>query len=173
MTTLSMDIQGKVALITGSAKRIGRAVAVKIARRGGRIAIHFRSDENEGKETLNLVRNVGGDGSVFRAELTDSAAVEQMCDEIGSVLGGLDILVNNASIFSPGTVDQTTSEEWMPEGNIKIIQLHTPKAHQRLISCEDFLLMMRVMLLLVLRNVWKFLVYVMILRWVLWVWKLR
>jgi NAD(P)-dependent dehydrogenase (short-subunit alcohol dehydrogenase family) len=112
MATLFMTIDGTVALITGSAKRIGRAIAIELARRGARIAVHYRSKPAEADETLRSIRAAGGDGAVFRAELTNNEAVEQMFREIEKTLGGLDILVNSASVFSPGTADQTTPELW-------------------------------------------------------------
>ena len=103
-----MNIKGKVALITGSAKRIGLAIATELARRGARIGIHYRSDEGEAEEALKMVRDAGGDGVVLRAELTDARAVDAMFDSV-RVLGGLDILINNASTFAPATAAETTA----------------------------------------------------------------
>jgi pteridine reductase len=107
-----MNINGKVALITGSAKRIGREVAIELARRGARIAIHYRSDENEASDTLKSVQDSGSGGAVFRADLNDNEAVDKMFRELEASLGGLDILVNSASVFSPSTADQTTPRQW-------------------------------------------------------------
>src|SRR5690242_10889618 len=112
MATLLMNIDGKVALITGSAKRIGRAVAIELARRGARVAVHYRSEPREAEQTLQMIRSVGSDGSAFRAELTDNGAIEQMFHEISKTFGGLDILINSASVFSPGSADKTTPEMW-------------------------------------------------------------
>src|SRR5438270_13329416 len=73
MATLFMNIDGKVALITGSAKRIGRAVAIELASRGARVAVHYRSEPAEAEQTLQMIRSAGSDGSVFCAELTDNS----------------------------------------------------------------------------------------------------
>src|SRR5437016_12984848 len=81
MATLSMNINGKVALITGSAKRIGREIALELARRGARIAVHYRSSEAEAN-TL-----AGTTGAAFQAELTDNSAIEKMFHEIEAKLG--------------------------------------------------------------------------------------
>jgi pteridine reductase len=106
MATLFMDINGKVALITGSAKRIGREIAIELARRGARIAVHYRSSEAEAK-------NVAGNaGVVFQADLRDTAAVDEMFRGIEAKFGGLDILVNSASVFSPATADDATPDHW-------------------------------------------------------------
>ena len=112
-----MNIDGKVALVTGSAKRIGRAVALELGRRGARVAIHYRSAKREAEDVLKIIRESGSDGGAFRAELTDVAAVEEMFRDLESTFGGLDILVNSASIFSPSTVDQTTPDEWDAQMN--------------------------------------------------------
>src|SRR5215207_5453208 len=112
MTVDPMDIRGKVALITGSSKRIGRETAVELARRGARVAIHYRSDESGARETLRLAQEAGGSGELFRAELTDAREVERMFLDLETKLGGLHILVNNASVFSHATLEDSTPEMW-------------------------------------------------------------
>lgn len=107
-----MNIHGKVALITGSSKRIGREVAIELARRGALIGIHYRSNENEAREALKAVRDAGSDGAVFRADLTDDDAVKEVFRDVEASFGGLDILVNSASVFSPSTAGQTTPDQW-------------------------------------------------------------
>src|SRR6185436_13736645 len=107
-----MDISGKVALITGSSKRIGRETAIELARRGAHVAIHYRSDEAGARETQRLVRENGGQAEGFHAELTNAAEVDAMFVDIEKRLGGLDILVNSASVFDPGAVAETTPEHW-------------------------------------------------------------
>jgi pteridine reductase len=106
-----MDINGKVALITGSAKRIGREIALELARRGARIAVHYRSSEEDAREVA------GTAGAVFQAELTDTAAVERMFRGIESVFRRLDILVNSASIFNAASADDATPEHWDAQMN--------------------------------------------------------
>ena len=59
-----------------------------------------------------MIRAAGSDGAAFRAELTDIRAVEKMFEDIGKTFGGLDILINSASVFSQGTAEQTTPELW-------------------------------------------------------------
>src|SRR5437870_4262367 len=94
MATLFMDINGKVTLITGSAKRVGRAIALELARRGALIAVHYRSSEAEAKAVA------GTRGAVFQSDLTDTATIETMIRGIEAKFGGLDILINSASVFS-------------------------------------------------------------------------
>jgi NAD(P)-dependent dehydrogenase (short-subunit alcohol dehydrogenase family) len=112
MTSDLMDISGKVALITGSSKRIGRETAVELARRGACVAIHYRSDEAGARETLRLAKEAGGTGELFRAELTDTREVESMFSDLERKLHRLDILVNNASVFEAGTLEESAPELW-------------------------------------------------------------
>ena len=107
-----MNIYGKVALITGSAKRIGREVALELARRGARIAIHYRSSRAEARDTLKSVLDAGADGAIFQAELTVAQSVQKMFDDVQASFEGLDILVNSASVFEPACADETTPEQW-------------------------------------------------------------
>jgi pteridine reductase len=106
-----MDINGKVALITGSAKRIGRAIALELAHRGARIAVHYRSSAAEAKE---VARN---HGEIFEADLAEPRSIELMFRALDDKFGRLDILVNSASVFSPATADDTTVEHWDAQMN--------------------------------------------------------
>jgi NAD(P)-dependent dehydrogenase (short-subunit alcohol dehydrogenase family) len=101
-----MNIDGKVALITGSAKRIGREIALELRRRGARIAAHYRTGESEAREVA------GPTGAIFQAELTNTPIFEEMFRRIETAFGRLDILVNSASVFSPAAVDEATPEHW-------------------------------------------------------------
>ena len=107
-----MNISGKVALITGSSKRVGRETAVELARRGARVAIHYRSDEPGARETLRLVQEAGSSGELFQAELTDHDAVESMLLALERRMKELHILVNNASEFDAATLEESTPELW-------------------------------------------------------------
>jgi pteridine reductase len=106
-----MNIDGKVALITGSAKRIGREIALELGRKGARLAVHYRSGEREAQEVA------GTTGAVFHAELTDDSALETMFRDIERTFGRLDILVNSASVFSAATADDATFEHWDEQMN--------------------------------------------------------
>ncbi len=107
-----MDIPGKVALITGSAKRLGQEIALDLASRGARIVIHYRSSASEAEKTLQAVRDKGSEGAVFQADLVDDVSLSRMFDGIEAKFGGIDILVNSASVFEPATADETTPEHW-------------------------------------------------------------
>jgi NAD(P)-dependent dehydrogenase (short-subunit alcohol dehydrogenase family) len=106
-----MNIDGKVALITGSAKRIGREIAIELGHRGARLAVHYRTGEREARAVA------GQEGAVFQAELTHDAAIEVMFRDIERIFGRLDILINSASVFSAATADDATPEHWDEQMN--------------------------------------------------------
>jgi pteridine reductase len=107
-----MNINGKVALITGSAKRIGSETAIELARRGAVVAIHYRSSESEARETLKRVQQAGSRGELFRADLDNLAEVDALFQNLESKFGRLDILVNNASVFDAASADETNPQDW-------------------------------------------------------------
>ena len=107
-----MNIEGSTTLVTGSARRVGKAIALELARRGGRIAVHYRRSADEAEATLQEIRELGTDAELFQADLTDDQARERMIEEISFRMGPIRILVNNASAFAPGTIEDTTTEMW-------------------------------------------------------------
>jgi 3-oxoacyl-[acyl-carrier protein] reductase len=91
-----MSAGRKVALVTGSATGIGRAVAVRLARQGLAVAVNYSRSEKEAEETLAEVRGHGVPAILCRADVADEKAVEEMVGRTAADLGGLDVLVNNA-----------------------------------------------------------------------------
>jgi len=91
-----MSLDGKVVLVTGAAKRIGRSIALALAAEGARVAIHYNSSAAEARATA---LECGG-APTFRANLESVAEIRRMFDELGSHFGRLDGLVNNAARFS-------------------------------------------------------------------------
>ena len=91
-----MPLHGKTALITGSSRGIGRGIALKLAERGVKTAIHYFSQEASAHETLAKVRAAGSDGFVMQADVTQPDEIRKMFDRVQSEFGSLDILVSNA-----------------------------------------------------------------------------
>ena len=105
-------LEGQVALVTGAGRRIGRAVAVRLAAEGARLAVHYRSSKSEAEAVAaEIVRN-SGEAACIRAELTRVAEIDALFDEIEKRFGRLDILVNNAAIFSPTPLGETQEAQW-------------------------------------------------------------
>jgi len=86
--------------------------AIELARRGARVAIHFRSSAQDAEETLRMIQSAGGSGDLFQADLSEVREIQQMFRKLDQTFGGLDILVNSASTFRTGTSDETSAELW-------------------------------------------------------------
>src|SRR5258708_33239030 len=91
-------LAGKVALVTGAVRRIGRAIALRLAQDGAAVIIHARVSEAEGRAVAAEVAGHGVESLLCLAEITDEAAVRAMVEQCGERFGRLDILVNNAAI---------------------------------------------------------------------------
>ena len=94
-----MDLQGKRALVTGGALRLGRAVVLALAREGVEVVIHCRRSVAEAERLRDEVAAGGGRAHVVRADLASEEACRRLVGEAVAAAGGLDILVNNASTF--------------------------------------------------------------------------
>jgi 3-oxoacyl-[acyl-carrier protein] reductase len=91
-------LKGKIALVTGSAKGIGRAIALELAQQGVHIAVNDLKLSEQAEQTAEMVREKGVRGGVYVADVADRRAAEAMISEIKSDFGSLDILINNAGI---------------------------------------------------------------------------
>lgn len=92
-------LAGRVALITGGARGIGRAVALRFAREGAAVALNYRSRAEAADEVVESIRKAGGKAAAFAADVADRAAVEAMAAQVSAELGPVDILVNNAGVL--------------------------------------------------------------------------
>jgi 3-oxoacyl-[acyl-carrier protein] reductase len=110
-----MTSHRKVALVTGSATGIGRAVAVRLARQGLAVAVNYSRSEAEARETLDQVQAHGVPALLCRANVADDRAVRALVARCGEELGGLDVLINNAGttrFIDHADLDALTEEVW-------------------------------------------------------------
>ncbi|MDX2157394.1 MAG: SDR family oxidoreductase [Hyphomicrobiaceae bacterium] len=105
-------LNGRVAVVTGSARNIGRATALMLAREGARIMVHARSDAAGVEETVALVRELGGTAESHLADLSTESGAEGLVAATVEKLGGLDILINNAAIRRNTPITEMTFAEW-------------------------------------------------------------
>jgi NAD(P)-dependent dehydrogenase (short-subunit alcohol dehydrogenase family) len=105
-------LQGKTALITGAAKRLGRASALALAQAGADVAITFRNSAREAGETVVDLSSFGVRTFAFRCDVTDEASVRAMMKEAGRELGRIDILVNNAANYETAEFEKLTVRQW-------------------------------------------------------------
>lgn len=99
------------ALVTGAARRIGRAVALGLARSGYDVAVHFRSEPEAAGDVVAEIEAIGQQACAIQADLTDEAAARRLIADAAAALGGLTVLVNSASAFEPdeaGALDRAT-----------------------------------------------------------------
>ena len=109
-------LEGKVALVTGGAKRIGRCIALRLAEEGARVAIHFGQSKQEAEETA---AECGG--RIFQADLTRVGEIGRLFEEVEAEYGRLDCLVNNAGRYREMKVLEVTEDDWdwIHEVNLK------------------------------------------------------
>jgi pteridine reductase len=107
-----MDVTGKIALVTGGAKRLGLAMADALARRGVDVALHFGRSQPEADAAVRRFRGYGVRAAAFQAELTDPQQVAQLVPTVAETFGGLDILINNAAIFERHPFSDLTDDAW-------------------------------------------------------------
>ncbi len=109
---------GKNALVTGSARRIGRAISLALAREGANVALHYSSSEQEIAELAAEIEALGVKAVTLRADLSDPAELVGLVDRAREALGKIEILVNNASIFPSDTLETVEIESL--ERNLEI-----------------------------------------------------
>ncbi len=105
-------LAGKVALVTGAAKRIGRSVALRLASEGADVIVNYRSSKAEAGEVVAQISTTGRRAVAIQADVAKRADVIAMFAAIEREFGRLDILVNNAGMFFPGKFDELTEEQW-------------------------------------------------------------
>jgi NAD(P)-dependent dehydrogenase (short-subunit alcohol dehydrogenase family) len=98
-----------VALVTGAARRIGRAIALELAGHGWDVAVHYRTSRADAEATAAAVRDQGGRAAVIEADLADEARCNAVVPDVVIALGRIDAVVNNASLFAPDDVSSFTA----------------------------------------------------------------
>lgn len=109
---MDTDLSGRVAVVTGAARNIGRAIALTLADAGASVAVVYQSDETNGLETARMITETGGKARAFGIDLEDLESISNGVDAITSELGSADILVNNAAIRPQISLADVTPERW-------------------------------------------------------------
>ncbi len=124
------SIKGRAVLVTGAAKRIGRGIALDLARQGARVLIHYHHSEAEARETAAAC----GGAPLFRADLGRVSEIERMFNEIDRVAGPLYGLVNNAARFARANPLEITEEDWdfIFDVNLKAVYFCAREAARRM-----------------------------------------
>jgi enoyl-[acyl-carrier protein] reductase III len=125
-----MSLKGKLALVTGSGRGIGRAIALKLASQGADIVIDFFRHRESAEQTARDVEALGVKAEVIRANVGDAAKIDELFDMIGNKFGRLDILINNAAsgVGRPLADIDVKAWEWTMDINVRACLLCAQKA---------------------------------------------
>lgn len=107
-----MELAGRVALITGAGRRLGRAIAIGLAQAGCDVAVHFHASADGAEQTAQEIRRAGRRAELVAADLRDASAAQGLPDRAAAALGRLDILVNSAAIMQRVEFASITPEQW-------------------------------------------------------------
>ena len=107
-----LDLSGKVALVTGASRGIGRAVALRLAQCGTKVAINDRRSAAEAEEVAREIRSLGGESLVVPADVSQPTEVEHMVEATQQAFGRIDILVNNAGVSRDTLILRMSEEDW-------------------------------------------------------------
>lgn len=107
-----MSTHLRVALVTGASRGIGRAVAMRLAMDGFRVAVNYNSSEDKAAEVRSKILELGGQAEIFKADVSDPAEVASLYCDIESRMGPVEVLVNNAGITRDGLVIRMGDGDW-------------------------------------------------------------
>lgn len=107
-----MEINGRIALVTGGAHRVGRALSTALAGAGMRVAINYNSSSAEADALLRELTASGHDCRTYKADLTHPDAPQSLIESVTRDFGGLDVLINSAAVMQRTPVDDVTVAEW-------------------------------------------------------------
>jgi 3-oxoacyl-[acyl-carrier protein] reductase/pteridine reductase len=111
-TKVGKVLEGKTILITGAAKRLGRAIAMAAARNGADVAITYRNSARDASHTVIDASSFGVRAFAFECDVTDQDSIQAMIKQAVRELGRLDILVNNAANYETAAFDKLTAKQW-------------------------------------------------------------
>jgi pteridine reductase len=118
-----VDLAGRVALVTGAGRRVGRALAEALGRERMRVAVHHHESSAGARETVAAISGAGGEAHAFRADLRDATACADLVDRVAGHFAGLDVLVNSAAIMVRTPLMEVTPAQW---DDIMAINLRAP-----------------------------------------------
>ncbi|MDC0034887.1 3-oxoacyl-[acyl-carrier-protein] reductase [Chloroflexi bacterium] len=106
------ELKGKIALVTGAAKGIGKAAAIRLAEQGADVIINYNSSQKEAEDTVRNIKEFGVESISWQADVGNLDQVTKMVDSVSGQFGQIDILVNNAGIIDDGLLLRMSDEAW-------------------------------------------------------------
>ncbi|MDR3288386.1 MAG: 3-oxoacyl-[acyl-carrier-protein] reductase [Peptococcaceae bacterium] len=107
-----MSLNGKVALVTGAARGLGRAIALQLAAAGAQVMVNYAGSEDKAKEVVRLIQERGGEAELCQADISQAADVERLVKTVMNKYEKIDILINNAGITRDRLLLRMTEEDW-------------------------------------------------------------
>jgi 2-hydroxycyclohexanecarboxyl-CoA dehydrogenase len=117
---MNLGLAGKVALVTGGARDVGREISLTLAREGAAVAVNYMHSKADADSLVAEIVRTGGRAGAYQADVADYAAVGRMIDRIVADLGRLDVVVNNAGYVEPKLFLETTPEEWRRQVDVDL-----------------------------------------------------
>jgi len=115
-----MKLENKIAVVTGSSRGVGRAIALRFAKEGAKVVVNYTSNEKAAKEVLAEIQSMGREAIIFKADVAQKIDAEKLINSAIETFGKLDILVNNAGFTRPAMMLKMTEEQWDEVVNIHL-----------------------------------------------------
>lgn len=115
---MDLELKGRVALVTGAARDVGREIATTLAAEGAAVAVNYLSSADAAEAVVADIKAKGGNAKAYKADVSDFAAVKRMVDAVAQDFGALNILVNNAGLAKRQRFVETTPEDWRKQIDI-------------------------------------------------------
>jgi 3-oxoacyl-[acyl-carrier protein] reductase len=118
-----MSLSGKVAVVTGASRGIGRGIALRLAREGAAVVVNYAGNAEAAKKVVAEIAAAGGKAAAVQADVGKLADIELLLDAAVAQFGKLDILVNNAGVYAFGPIEEVTAEKYHYEHNLNVLGL--------------------------------------------------
>ncbi|MBC7228748.1 MAG: 3-oxoacyl-[acyl-carrier-protein] reductase [Thermoflexales bacterium] len=129
---MNQPLSGKVAVVTGASRGIGRAIAIELARRGARVIVNYHQNAEAAEEVVAAIRADGGEATAIQADVSDAAQAQALIQAALDAYGRIDILVNNAGVTRDRLILMMSQEDWETVLRVDLTSLfHTCKAAAR------------------------------------------
>lgn len=109
---MTKGLSGKVAIVTGASRGIGREIAERLAENGAKVVVNYASSPAKAEEVVGLIKQGGGEARAIQADISQVAEIERLFRETIEAYGGIDILVNNAGIMTTKPIASMTEEDF-------------------------------------------------------------
>ncbi|HEX2916178.1 MAG TPA: 3-oxoacyl-[acyl-carrier-protein] reductase [Chloroflexia bacterium] len=135
---MSLSLEGKVAVVTGGSRGIGRAAALLLAKRGAKVVINYSKSADEANQAVAEIKAAGGEATVVQADIAQPADAQRLIDETVKTYGRLDILVNNAGVTRDTLLMRMSENDWdtVLDTNLKGAYLCTKAAMRPLLKAK-------------------------------------